>query len=94
MSTEQPKLSPEQAAEIVAALKKGDAIVCYAKCWPCQFGQCADQPHTWMDDDDREHAGIPASTPAAELAATKPCGCHCMAEHRARLAAQNDTEVS
>lgn len=72
-----PKLTPEQAAEIVSALQRGDAIVCYAKCWPCQFGQCTDEPHTWMDDEDREHAGIPATTTAAELAAQKPCGCRC-----------------
>lgn len=84
MSTDQPKLTTEQAAEIVDAIKRGDAIVCYAKCWPCQFGQCTDEPHTWMDDDDRAHAGIPASMPPAQLAAEKPCGCHCNAEHRAR----------
>jgi len=92
--TDQPKLTPDAAAEIVAAIRQGSAIVCYAKCWPCQFGQCTDEPHTWMDDDDREHAGIPASATAAELATQKPCGCHCMAEHRARLTAQNDTEAS
>lgn len=89
----EPKLTPEAAAEILAALKAGNAIVCYSKCWPCQFGQCSDEPHTWMDDDDREHAGIPAGTTAAQLAAQKPCGCHCMADHRARLAAES-TEVS
>lgn len=77
---DQPKLTPEQATEIVAALKAGNAIVCYAKCWPCQFGQCTDEPHTWMDDEDREHAGIPTpTTPEARaaLAADKPCGCRC-----------------
>jgi hypothetical protein len=87
MTSDQPKLTAEEAREIVKALRAGDAIVCYAKCWPCQFGQCSDEPHTWMDPDDREHAGIPATTTAAELAAQKPCGCHCMADHHARLAA-------
>lgn len=78
------ELSPEEAAAIVAALKRGDAIVCYAKCWACQFGQCTDEPHTWMDDEDREHAGIPAPTTSdarAALAAEKPCGCRCNAKH-------------
>jgi hypothetical protein len=77
--TDQPKLTPKQAAEIVDALRLGNSIVCYAKCWPCQFGQCSDEPHTWMDDEDREHAGIPADKPLAELAAERPCGCRCNA---------------
>ncbi len=75
----QPLLTPEQAAEILAALRNGPAIVCYAKCWPCQMGQHDDIPHTWMDSDGREHAGIPADKPLDELAVEKPCGCHCNA---------------
>lgn len=84
--TDLPKPTPEHVAAVVDAIKQGSAIVCYAKCWPCQFGDHDDQPHTWMDSDDREHAGIPASTTAAELAEQKPCGCWCLAEHRARAA--------
>lgn len=85
--TDAPKLTPEAAAEIVAAIKSGDAIVCYAKCWPCQFGQhdTYPKPHTWMDAEDIEHAGLTAPTTPeawAELAKDKPCGCHCMAEVR------------
>jgi hypothetical protein len=86
--TDQPKPTPKQLADVVDALKQGNAIVCYAKCWPCQFGQCTDEPHTWMDDDDRDHAGIPKTTTPGELADQKPCGCPCMAEHRARLNAR------
>lgn len=77
--------TPEQAAEILAAIQRGNAIVCYAKCWPCQFGQCTDEPHTWMDDDDIEHAELTRPTTPegwATLAADKPCGCHCMAGRR------------
>jgi hypothetical protein len=37
-------------ADDVAAIKAGSAIVCYAKCWPCQFGQCTDQPHAQGDE--------------------------------------------
>jgi hypothetical protein len=83
--SDQPKATPDQVAALTAAIKSGDAIVCYSKCWPCQFGQCSDGPHTWMDDDDREHAGIPAPTGHAEraaFAAEHPCGCHCNAKHR------------
>lgn len=74
--TGRPKFTPEQAAQIGEALRHGGTVV-HAECRPCLLGQCSSQPHTWMDDDDRQRAGIPASTPAAELAARKPCGCHC-----------------
>jgi hypothetical protein len=79
--SDQPKLTPEQAAEIVAALKRGDAIVCYSKCWPCQFGQCPPcVPHTWMDDEDITHAGLTVPTTGEQwdsLADERPCGCPC-----------------
>lgn len=78
--SDKPKLTPEVADAIVAALKAGNAIVCYAKCWPCQFGSHDTSPHTWMDDEDREHAGHPAPTTDEErgaFAANHPCGCHC-----------------
>lgn len=52
-----------------------DIIVCWAKCWACQFGQHFDPPewHTWADEDDVSHA----------LATDQPdpsggrCGCPC-----------------
>lgn len=55
--------------------------VCYAKCTPCQFGEHDPNPHSWMESDDLEHAGVP--TPQTEqewaaLAAKDPCGCYCM----------------
>lgn len=61
--------------DIAAAVENGTAIVCFAKCWPCQFGQCMDPPqwHTWADDEDTEHAaatGQPDPT-------TSRCGCPC-----------------
>lgn len=61
------------------------AIVCYAKCWPCNFGEHPAEPHTWMDDDDAGSAGVEvSSTPEgwAALAREKPCGCWCMKRHR------------
>jgi len=78
--TDQPKLTAEEAREIVKALRIGDAIFCYAKCWPCQFGDCIEGPHTWMDDEDAAHAGLTVPKTAeqwAALAVEKPCGCHC-----------------
>jgi hypothetical protein len=80
--SEEPKPVPQ---EVVDAIGRGDYVVCYAKCWPCQFAQHSDEPHTWMDDEDREHAGIPKPTTPDEwaaLAADKPCGCHCNEAHR------------
>jgi hypothetical protein len=55
-------------------------IVCYAKCSPCQFGECEPGPHTWMESEDLDHAGIPTPTSPEgwlTLAAEKPCGCRC-----------------
>ena len=77
-------ISPQVAAEILNALKAGEAIVCLAKCWPCQFGQHTDSPHTWMDDEDTEHAGIVITGHAsrAKLATSHPCGCWCNEAHR------------
>jgi hypothetical protein len=61
--TDQPKLT----------LSPGNAIACHAKCYPCRFGEHGTLQHTWMDDDDREHAGVPIGAAAVE----HPCGCHC-----------------
>lgn len=55
-------------------------IVCYAKCTPCQFGECEPGPHTWMESEDLEHEGIPAPTTPegwTALATKRPCGCWC-----------------
>jgi hypothetical protein len=82
---DKPKLTPQQAADVLNALKRGEAIVCLTKCWPCQFGQHTDSPHTWMDDEDIEHAGLPAPTghaSRAKLATERPCGCYCNEAHR------------
>lgn len=74
-------LPAETAAEILAALRSGNAIVCMAKCVSCQFGQCPDGPHTWMDVEDIEYStdtDMPTTPDEwAELARTRPCGCHC-----------------
>ena len=81
-SGDEPKRIPP---EVLEAINQGDYVVCYAKCWRCQFGQCTTEPHTWMDDEDIAHAGLKVpTTPAAWalLAAEKPCGCSCMSIHR------------
>lgn len=50
------------------------AIVCYTKCWACQFGDHFDppKPHPWADIDDIEHA---RNTGQAEP--TGVCACSC-----------------
>lgn len=52
-------------------------IVCYAKCWGCQFGQHYDPPawHGWADGEDLEHA----KTMGQDVEAIKlqRCGCEC-----------------
>lgn len=66
---------PIDKGEIVAAINRGDAIVCYAKCWPCQFGDHFDTQtwHTWADEDDVQHARDTGQTDPSE----SRCGCHC-----------------
>lgn len=83
---DQPKATPEQVEAVRAALAGGFAIVCYAMCWPCQFGQHITEAHTWMDDEDIEFSkDIDMPTNAEEraaLAAARPCGCHCNKTNR------------
>jgi hypothetical protein len=67
--------TPEAAALIIAALRgEAPAIVCYSRCWSCQFDQHYDppKPHPWADDEDREHA---AATGQPEP--TGNCACTC-----------------
>lgn len=54
------------------------AIVCYSRCWSCQFDhhQKPPKPHTWMDEDDAQHYGHPWPLPP-EVAATNQCACPC-----------------
>jgi hypothetical protein len=58
------------------------AIICYSKCWDCQFGHHSGKPHTWMDSEDIEFAKDVAwpETPEAwaALAQSHPCGCWCL----------------
>lgn len=60
------------------------AIVCFNRCWGCQFQEHPNEPHTWMDGEDIEHAEkqgemTPPSTPEEWQALTEshPCNCHC-----------------
>ena len=70
-------------------------IVCYSKCTPCQFGQCPDEPHTWMESEDIEHdksVKYPRSVEDwAELGRIRPCGCPCMAGRKSDLASAPPT---
>jgi hypothetical protein len=53
----------------------GGMIICYSKCWPCQFGQHFDPPqwHTWADGDDILHA---RNTGQPDPSKSR-CGCFC-----------------
>jgi hypothetical protein len=51
-------------------------MVCYTKCWSCQFGEHASEWHTWADADDIQHA---ASTGQADPSSGR-CGCYCQRE--------------
>lgn len=72
---EPEKLTEETAAEIVAAIRRGDAIVCYERCWPCTSGQHFNphQWHTWADGDDITHARNTGQPDPS----TSRCGCRC-----------------
>ena len=56
-------------------------MVCLTRCYPCQFDEHPGRPHTWMAQDDAEHAGHPWPLPD-ETAAENPCGCRCAEEPR------------
>lgn len=67
--------TPEEAETLLAALQgQAPAIVCYSRCWPCQFDQHYDPPtpHPWADDDDRAHAKATSQTEP-----TGNCACRC-----------------
>lgn len=72
---------PDPSEPPVADLSDADlagAVVCYAQCYACMFDSHYDPPkvHTWMDDDDAEHAGHTLPL-APEVIAAKPCACPC-----------------
>ncbi len=58
-------------------------MVCYARCWPCTFGEHYDPPkaHTWMDDEDYDHAvNAKQIEPGIDLVKEGPCSCACAKE--------------
>ena len=61
----------------LSKLDLSQAIVCYAKCTPCQFQECPDEPHTWMESEDLDHENRHPSSPEEwdALTAERPCGC-------------------
>lgn len=64
------------APQVAGAYVSGRyAVICYTKCWPCQFGQHHTPPqwHTWADDDDIRHA----VTTCRPDPSTSRCGCPC-----------------
>lgn len=67
-------------------------IVCLTRCWACQFSEHYDPPerHTWMDQDDAQHAGHTwPLTPEVDAANTCGCWCSVPPEEVARLKREN-----
>lgn len=71
--TVEPEDTRPVAEQLAAALKAGAAIVCYTRCYACQFGCCFDppEPHTWGAEDDFEHARATGQPDPGN------CGCSC-----------------
>ena len=60
--------------ELAAAVERGDAIVCLARCWSCMLQQCPGGWHTWADDPEDWEPAIAAGK--ADPREGK-CGCSC-----------------
>ena len=61
----------ESAAELLRAIFGGGAMVCLARCEPCQWGQCPGGDHPWAGQEDIDHAA------ATGQSAEGRCGCPC-----------------
>lgn len=61
-------------AEVLEALKRGDGIICYAKCHSCMFQSCPGGWHTWADDPSDWESAIAAGKPDPR---ESKCGCPC-----------------
>lgn len=74
-----PATPAEAATALDDALQPGGAgvIVCYARCWACQFDEHHNppKPHPWADADDLEHAKNTGQQPPIGN-----CACHCAKE--------------
>ena len=66
---------PTLPAEVLAALEKGDAIICYAKCHSCMFQQCPGGWHTWADDPSDWERVVYLLGPDPRQ---QKCGCPCV----------------
>ena len=66
---------PDTLRQVAEAIAAGSAVVCYARCWECQFGQHYEPPewHTWADIEDVEHASATGQPDPS----TFRCGCPC-----------------
>jgi hypothetical protein len=48
-------------------------VVCYTKCWSCQFGEHTKAWHTWADEEDVAHAKATGQADPTQ----QRCGCYC-----------------
>lgn len=60
--------------EFLDALNRGDAIVCYARCWSCMLQQCPGGWHSWADDPGDWKKVVYLLGPDPRL---QKCGCPC-----------------
>jgi hypothetical protein len=67
-------MDADTAQKIIASLKAGNALVCYARCEPCQFGGCPGGPHPWAGAEDIAHALKTGGD------ASGTCACSCVLE--------------
>jgi hypothetical protein len=68
-----PDPTPMELLKDALANRPQDIIVCYSKCWPCNFGDHDKAWHTWVDDEDVAHAlSIGRPNPSSQR-----CGCYC-----------------
>jgi hypothetical protein len=77
----EPHPTPSKPRQDDSAPREDEPVVmvCLTQCYPCQFNEHPRGPHTWMAEDDAEHAGHPWPLPP-EIAAAHPCGCRCAKE--------------
>lgn len=71
----QEALAPAPIEALMEALRTRPQtiMVCYSKCWSCQFNEHDAGWHTWADGDDVAHA---LSTGQQDPSRQR-CGCYC-----------------
>jgi len=74
----QRKRRQEATEKLLDALRNRpqDIVVCYSKCWSCQFGEHTSEWHGWADEEDIAHAAETGQPDPSK----QRCGCYCQRE--------------